>query len=133
MGQGEETGIEIKWLPGFCFMEQRRERKNEESGTIRVKKVLFADDRTSNVRRDGKKTKETTKRIMELFEKTNDAKEENITFGSLEADETRFLGVLLGEAVDRRRTRRAMGAWFQVKKRLRNTRFTKKTQARKVP
>ena len=86
-------------------------------GAEKRKKKLRKRNNTSKKctlrRRDEmERTKETTKRIMELFEeKTNDAKEENITFGSSEADETCFLGVRLGEAVDlKRRTRRAMGA-----------------------
>ena len=74
----------------------------------------------------------TTRKVMKLFEETtNEAKEENVTFGERDAANIRFLGVWLGEEEDTRtRIKRRMGAWWKVKRRLNYSRFTKRTQAR---
>ena len=74
-------------------------------------------------------SQETPPRVMDLFEeKTNASKEENITLGETSAAGTRFLGFWLGEAEDTRvRVQRGMGAWTKVKRRLKNSRLTKRT------
>ena len=71
---------------------------------------------------------------MSLFEEqTNETKEVNLVIGEAEAANTRFLGTWLGEKEDTNiRIQRGMGAWSKVKKRLKHSRLSKRTQARVV-
>ena len=116
-------------------MTQKRDKQNAEAKHIDLKYALFADDTTILSNRESMDVaRDTTKRVMGLFEeKTNDSKEENITLGETSAAGTRFLGLWLGEAEDTKvRLQRGMGAWTKVKRRLKNSRLTKRTQARVV-
>ena len=133
--QREDNGIRITYVPGNTCMTQRRDKQNAEAKHIDLKYALFADDTTILSNRESMDVaRDTTKRVMGLFEeKTNDSKEENITLGKTSAAGTRFLGLWLGEAEDTKvRLQRGMGAWTKVKRRLKNSRLTKRTQARVV-
>ena len=75
----ENSGIEIKWLPGICCMEQRRKKNSEDCLWVRVRNVLFADDTTilatSN---EMEKDKETTKYNMNPVEKIRTRKKKTL-------------------------------------------------------
>ena len=133
--QREDIGIRITYIPGNTCMTQRRDKQNAEAKHIDLKYALFADGTTILSNKESVDVaRDTTKRVMGLFEeKTNASKEENITLGETSAVGTRFLGLWLGEAEDTRvRLQRWMGAWTKVKRRLKNSRLTKRTQARVV-
>ena len=133
--QRVDNGIKITCIPGNTCMTQRRDKQNAEAKHIDLKYALFAVDTTilSNKESMGV-ARNTTKRVMGLFEeKTNVSKEENITLGETSAAGTRFLGFWLGEAEDTRvRLQHGMGACTKIKRRLKNSRLTKRTQARVV-
>ena len=66
-------------------------------------------------------------------EKRNDCKEENIVIREESAAKAEFLGTWLGEGQDTKmRTQRAMGSWRKLKKQLKHSRLTERTQARVV-
>ncbi|XP_075256680.1 uncharacterized protein LOC142349151 [Convolutriloba macropyga] len=131
----EDDGLTITYLPGSACITQRRDQKNQEAQSFQIKNVLFADDTTILCQPTYMENAEnTTKRIMGLFEeKTNEAKGEDIILGEPSAAETRFLGTWIGEIEDTNtRVKRGMGAWSKVKRRLKHSRLTKKTQARVI-
>ena len=100
-----------------------------------IKNVLFADDTTIlGEHQHIEEAKSTTKKVMSFFEEqTNETKEVNLVIGEAEAANTRFLGTWLGEKEDTNiRIQRGMGAWSKVKKRLKHSRLSKRTQARVV-
>ena len=125
----EDDGLTITYLPGSACITQRRDQKNQEAQSFQIKNVLFADDTTILCQPTYmENAKNTTKRIMGLFEeKTNESKEEDIILGEPSAAETRFLGTWIGEIEDTNtRVKRGMGAWSKVKRRLKHSRLTKK-------
>ena len=129
------NGIRITYVPGNTCMTQKRDKQNAEAKHIDLKYALFADDTFILSNKEGMDVaRDTTKRVMGLFEeKTNESKEENITLGETSAAGTRLLGLWLGEAEDTRvRLQRGMGAWTKVKRRLKNSMLTERTQARVV-
>ena len=131
----EDDGPTITYLPGSTCITQRRDQKNQEAQSFQIKNVLFADDTTILCQPTYmENAKNTTKRIMGLFEeKTNESKEEDIILGEPSAAETRFLVTWIGEIEDTNtRVKRSMGAWSKVKRRLKHSRLTKKTQARVI-
>ena len=130
-----EDGIEVSYIPGNACQTQRRDQKNSEARRVRLKNILFADDTTIlSQATNMEAAKQTTKEVMKLFEeKINDSKEENVTLGEPSAAGTRVLGIWPGEKEDTNaRVRRGMGAWAKVKRRLKHSRLTKRTQARVV-
>ena len=102
---------------------------------MRVTSALFADDTII----EGKKGEldegvREVKRVMgEWEERNNEEKEEVLEFGTEAEGEIRVLGSWLGEEADiRNRTRRAGMLWARVKSWLRESRMSKRWQARVV-
>ena len=97
-----------------------------------IKQSIFADDTTVLGRK--KEINEGTnliKKIMGDFEeKCHDGKEERMFFGTEEGNKTRMLGSYIGRSVDvNQRGARIAKSWFLVKKRLRKSKLTRRTQA----
>ena len=92
-----EDGIQISYVPANACMTQRRDL-NKEAEKLELKNV-FADDTTILCRAERMDEARTiTKKVMKLSEETtNEAKEENVTFGGSGAANTRFLGVYMGK------------------------------------
>jgi hypothetical protein len=72
------------------------------------------------------------KEVMSRFEeKNNEAKEEEVIFGTEESNKIRMLGSWLGPEEDiRQRKRKAGAAWVKIKGQLKGSRLSKKCQAR---
>ena len=71
--------------------------------------------------------------IGELEERCNAAKEERMEIGRPEGGQTRMLGSFPDRKFDlQQRIRRLGAAWWTVRKRLRGSRLTLRTQARVV-
>ena len=72
------------------------------------------------------------KDVMEQFEeRNNENKEEELIFGTEEGKKIRMLGCWIGADEDvKNRIRRAGMLWNKVKKQLKHTRLSKRTQAR---
>ena len=68
--------------------------------------------------------------MAEFEEKNSDHKEEILTFGHLNNDNTRMFGCWMGAKKDvQQRKARAGKAWFQVKNQLYRSTLPKRTQA----
>ena len=132
--EGRQVGVKIRWQPGNSFPSSNLwEKYSSEAETRMVTMSLFADDTTIVGRRDEiEEGTEIVKRIMEEFEeKNNDDKEESLEFGSEEGKKIRMLGSWVGPEEDiKNRKKRAGALWFRVKNRLKNTRLSKRRQAR---
>ena len=131
---GRQVGVKIRWQPGNAFPSSNLwEKYSSEAESRMVTMSLFADDTTIVGRRDEiEEGTEIIKRIMgEFEEKNNDDKEEKLEFGSEEGKKIRMLGSWIGPEEDiKNRKKRAGALWWKVKNRLRNTRLSKKRQAR---
>ena len=95
--------------------------------------LLFVDDTTIMGRRDEiKEGTELVKRSMEEFEgKNDDDKEEKLMFASGEGKKISNLrSWIVPEENIKNRNKRVGTLWFRVKNRLKNTRLSKRRQAR---
>ena len=132
--EGRQVGVKIRWQPGNAFPSCNLwEKYSSEAESKVVTMSLFADDTTIVGRRDEIEAgTQTVKRIMaEYEEKNNDDKEEKLEFGSEEGKKIRMLGSWIGPEEDiKNRKKRAGMLWYKVKSRLKNTRLSKKMQAR---
>lgn len=133
---GMETGLEWHWLPGGGFPGQKLwEKYNSEAQSMRISSLLFADDTTMvGTEEELRGGVAAVKRVMgEFEEKNNEDKEEEHMFGKEECDGTRMLGCWMGPKEDgRNRIKRANGLWHKVKAQLKNSRVSKRMQARIV-
>ena len=133
---GEQVGVEWHWLPGSGFPGQNLwEKYNSESKPVRLDTLLFADDTTIlGEEAELREGVEVVKRVMGRFEeRNNEEKEEEHRFGREECGGTRMLGSWLGPREDlRNRIKRANGLWYRVRAQLKNTRLSKRMQARIV-
>ena len=131
---GRQVGVKIRWQPGNAFPSTNLwEKYSSEAESRLITMSLFADDTTIVGRRDEvEEGIETIKRIMgEFEEKNNDDKEEKLEFGSEEGKKIRMLGSWIGPEEDiKNRKKRAGTLWGRVKNRLKNTKLSKKRQAR---
>ena len=132
--EGRQVGVKIKWQPGNTFPSSNLwEKYSSEAESRAITLSLFADDTTIVGRRDEiEHGTRIIKRIMEEFEeKNNEDKEEILEFGSEEGKKIRMLGSWIGPEEDvKNRKKRAGMLWFKVKNRLKNTKLSKKRQAK---
>ena len=131
-----EVGVEWRWIPGSLFAGTGTwERSGSEAKEVRFRELLFADDSTivgTKEEMDG-----GVNAMMEVMwrfeERSNYQKEDCLDFCMEESDSIRVLGswVCMKEDVNMR-LRRAAGLWAKVKEELKNTRLSKRWQARVV-
>ena len=133
---GLEAGLAINFVPGSNFPSMSLwEKHNSDKKRRNVDSALFADDTTGAGKKKELDTgieiiKEEMSRIEEM---NNEDKEEILIFGTEEGDKIRMLGSYMGDKVDiQQRKKRAGNAWSKVKKQLKNSRMSKKLQARIV-
>ena len=133
-GRGEQVGVKWRWQPGNALPSGNLwERYSSEAESRDITLSLFADDTTVvGQRGEIEEGVREMKRVMESFEeRNNDEKEERLDFGSEEGKKIRMLGCWIGAEEDvRNRKKRAGVLWCKVKRQLKNTRMTKKMQAR---
>ena len=132
----EAAGISISFVAGSDFPGSSRwEKKNSENQIRLVDKSLFADDTTPT----GKKKEldrgiEIIKKEMTRVEEANNEdKEETLVFGTEEGGQIRMLGSYIDAKCDlKQRMKRAGNAWRKVKVQLKNSKMSKRLQARIV-
>ena len=132
---GLEMGIPFMFVPGISLPSQLAEKPNSEAKRVRIDLSLFADDTTVIGRRKEIEVGlRVTKEIMSKFEeKNNDAKEEELVFGTENGEKIRMLGSYIGNNEDiKQRVKRANTSWTKIKRRLKNSKLSKKMQARIV-
>ena len=132
--KGLKVGIELSWRPGNSLPPKSTLRaiKSVERETFRLTEALFADDTTLYGEKDEMiHGKEIVKRCMGNFEEQcHDGKEEHLALGTEEGGEIRMLGTWVGRRQDlEQRKKRGRYALITIKKRLKNSRLTKTTQA----
>ena len=131
-----ESGLIFRWVPGNNFPSSNLwEKYNSESKEVRVGESLFADDTTGA----GKKAELENgidiikEEMAKLEERNNDDKEEELIFGTEDGEKIRMLGSYIGQREDiKQRKKRAGLSWFKLKKQLKNSRLSKRMQARIV-
>jgi hypothetical protein len=133
---GREVGLKWRWVPGSNFAgEGLWEKHNSDAVTVTLQTSLFADDTTIIGRGDELEgaVAAVKESMATLEERNNDDKEERLVFGTEEGNEIRMLGCWMGPEEDtRNRKRRAGALWFRIKKQLKNSRLSKKKQAKVV-
>ena len=132
--RGMNVGIGMSWRPGNSLPPKSTAQamKSKEKETVIITEALFADDTTLyGERREMKEGKEIVKRSMKNFEEQcHEGKEEHLALGTSAGGEIRMLGTWIGRKQDmQQRTKRGRFALMTIKKRLKNTTITKKTQA----
>ena len=129
-------GVEWRWIPGCLFAGTGTwERSGSEAKEVRFRELLLVDDTTivgTKEEMDGGVN--AMKEVMGRFEeRSNDQKEECLDLCMVESDSIRELGSWVGMKEDvNMRLRRAGGLWAKVKEQLKNTRLSKRWQARIV-
>ena len=127
-------GVKWRWQPGNALPSGNLwDRYSSEAESRDITLLLFADDTTVvGQRGEIEEGVREIERVMESFEeRNNDEKEESLDFGSEEGKKIRILGCWIGAEEDvRNRKKRAGALWCKVKRQLKNTRMTKKMQAR---
>ena len=127
--------VRWRWIPGSKLPNPDKvDKYNSEASTVVFSLSMFADDTTpigdTEELEDGVTA---MKAVMETFEETNNESKDKLEFGKEESGETRMLGVWCGPKEDlKHRKKRAGVLWAKVKARLKNTKITKKQQARVV-
>ena len=134
--QSGDVGVPWRWVPGGSFAGARVwERGGRECKSVRVSSCLFADD-TTIVGMSGELDEgvRVIKSVMnEWEERNNDAKEEELKFGTEEGGGVRVLGSWVSAKADvGNRIKRANGLWWRVKSWLKGSRLTKRWQGRVV-
>ena len=132
-----DPGIVWSWIPGHSMPPKNTTRADRSSAgqDFRITECLFADDTTVlGQKKEIQQGVTITKAGMKEFEeKCHDGKEEYVEFGIEKYRDTRILGSWLGRKVDtERRVQRGRRTWFSIKKRLCNSRLSRRTQARIV-
>ena len=132
--KGLNVGIEFSWRPGNSLPPKSTKQaiKGTERETFRLTEALFADDTTLYGEKDEmRQGKEIVKLSMRSFEeKCHDGKEEHLALGTAAGGETRMLGTWVGRRQDlNQRKKRGRHALMTIKKRLKNSKLAKKTQA----
>ena len=132
----ETAGISFSFVAGSDFPSTKNwEKKCSENQTRIIDKSLFADDTTPT----GKK-KELDRGIdiiknemSRVEEANNEDKEESLVFGTEEGGSIRMLGSYIDSKCDlKQRMKRAGNAWRKVKCQLKNSKMSKRLQARVV-
>ena len=111
------------------------ERGRSEAKVVRFSELMFADDTTIvGTRYEMNGGVQAVKDVMGRFEeRSNEHKEELLDICDVVSESLRVLGSWVGMEEDlNRRTRRASGLWAKVKEQLKNTRLSKRWQARVV-
>ena len=133
---GSEVGVEWRWIPSSSFWGTGTwERNGSEVKEVRFRELLFADDTTivgTNEEMDGGVN--ALKEVIGKFEeRSNDQKEDCLDFWMEESESIGVLGSWVGTKEDvNMRLRRAGGLWAKVEEQLKNTRLSKRSQARIV-
>ena len=130
----EEMGLVFCYVPGNNIPGSKLwEKYNSECKRRKVDKSLFADDtvpvgKKAELERGLVIIKEEMSKVEE---RNNDDKEEELIFGTDEGDMIRMLGSYIGQKEDlKQRKKRAGHSWFKLKKRLKNSRLSRRIQAR---
>jgi len=132
-----DCGIPWNWVPGNSLppRDRRRASRGSASKTTTLTESLFADDTTicGNMR-EMDTGKAEMMRVMECFEeKCHPEKEEELTFGEESAERIRMLGIFIGRGVDvEERLKRMRKSSFILRKRLKNSKLSKRHQAKVV-
>ena len=132
-----ECGTPWRWVPGNSLPPRDRQRasRGSASTTTTLTESLFADDTTicGNMR-EIESGKAEMVRVMECFEeKCHPDKEEELRFGEESAEKIRMLGVFIGRGVDvEERLKRMRKSSFILRKRIKNSKLSKRHQAKIV-
>ena len=132
-----DCGIPWNWVPGNSLppRDRRRASRGSASKTTTLTESLFADDTAicGNMR-EMDTGKAEMMRVMECFEeKCHPEKEEELTFGEESAERIRMLGIFIGRGVDvEERLKRMRKSSFILRKRLKNSKLSKRHQAKVV-
>ena len=134
-GSGD-PGVGWSWLPGGSFAGGKvLERGGKECKSVKMTCALFADD-TTIVGMSGEIDEgvRVVKSVMNDWEeRNNEAKEEELEFGTNEVGNVRVVGSWVNASTDvNNRIRRANGLWWKVKGWLKSSRLTKKWQGRVI-
>ena len=131
-----KVGVGMSWLaPRECITTRMNRTGNEEQrerNSYTVTKALFADDTTIyGERAEMKEGKKIFKRCLKNFEEQcHEGKEEHLALGISEGGEFLILGTGIGRKQDaQKRKKRGRYVLMTIKKRLKNTKLTEKTQA----
>ena len=128
--------VEWGWIPGRSFAGTCTwERNGSEEKEVRFQELLFADDTTivrTKEEMDGGVN--AMKEVMGKFEeRSNDQKEECLDFCMEESDSIRVLGSWVSTKEDvNMKLRRVGGLWANVIEQPKNTRLSKRWQAKIV-
>ena len=132
-----QAGLTWGWIPGNNLppIDTERARQATNKEVFLLSESLFAGDTTLiGWTQELNTGKEEVKRSLgELEEKCHDRKEENVSFGSREAANTRMLGTRIGLKEDvKARLKRGDHSWSKVKQWLWKSNLGKRTRAKIV-
>ena len=134
---GLEVGIRWQYIPESSLppKDLNKARQSTAKKTVAVTESLFADDTTLvGTRKEMASGKEVVKTTMGTFEaRCHPDKEEHLELGRPDGDEIRMLGSYMGRSFDVKKRIQRMGkASATIKKRLKRSSLSKKTQAKLV-